>query len=209
MVNNWLNTLATELEVTTPDRHEELLEKLATWIVDHNQRDSRTKVSFICTHNSRRSQFAQVWFNVVQKWAGIDVADSYSGGTEVTACNERTIAALRRAGLQINSQNSDATNPIYELNGTGSKEQPLLKLWSKVYDDKQNPSENFAAVMTCDHADQNCPFIPGASIRIPLTYTDPKYADDSDQEEQAYDYTCKVIATDMIRLINKLKKQLN
>ena len=31
--------------------------------------------------------------------------------------------------------------------------------------------------MVCDHADQNCPFIPGATARIPLRYKDPKEFD--------------------------------
>ena len=33
--------------------------------------------------------------------------------------------------------------------------------------------------MTCDHADENCPLIPGAKTRIPLTYVDPKVADET------------------------------
>lgn len=203
MASKWLTQLASELEGSTPDRHEGHIDSIAEWIVQQHQKGDRANVSFICTHNSRRSQFAQVWFRVVQLYADLDIADSFSGGTEVTACNERTIASLKRTGLKIKTQNTETDNPVYEISYNNSPE-PVLKLWSKLYDDDQNPSKDFAAVMACDHADQNCPFIPGASIRVPLTYTDPKYADNTNEEEQAYDQTCKIIATDMIRLVNKI-----
>ncbi len=203
---NWLEERASELEFNKTDRHEDKLSSLSDWIVDQVKQNKKASVNFICTHNSRRSQFAQVWFKIVQQWAGLNIAASYSGGTEVTACNERTIAALKRTGLQITAENPDTKNPVYVLFNDHS--EPVLKLWSKVYDDEYNPTEQFAAVMTCDHADQNCPFIPGASIRIPLTYTDPKYSDDTDEETQAYDHTCRLIATDMIRLFMKLKDQI-
>ena len=208
MASKWLTQLASELEKSTPDRHVGHIDSIAEWIAQQHQKDEKANVSFICTHNSRRSQFAQVWFKVVQIYAGMDIAYSFSGGTEVTACNERTIASLKRTGLKIKSQNSEADNPVYEVSFNNSPE-PVLKLWSKVYNDDQNPSTDFAAVMTCDHADQNCPFIPGASIRVPLTYTDPKYADNTNEEAQAYDKTCKIIATDMIRLFNKINRLIS
>lgn len=205
MVSNWLQHLQKNLEFNPTDRHQENLMQLAYWIVQEIKQTHTVHLNFICTHNSRRSQFAQVWCHVVQKWLGIDVAESYSGGTEVTACNERTIKALKRAGLSSESTGSD--NPHYTINDT---ELDLnLSLWSKVYDDPANSSERFAAVMTCDHADQNCPYIPGAAIRIPLTYTDPKYADGTEEEDLAYDRTCAIIATDMIRLFSLVKEKLS
>ena len=47
-----------------------------------------------------------------------------------------------------------------------------------------NPTK-FAAVMTCAHADENCPFIPGAEQRIPVRYKDPKAFDDTPEEKVA------------------------
>ncbi|TVP98339.1 MAG: protein-tyrosine-phosphatase [Balneolaceae bacterium] len=205
MVSNWLNSIKENLEKNPTDRHQEHIVSLSNWIAEETNRGNRANLNFICTHNSRRSQFAQTWCHVVQKWYGIDVANSYSGGTEVTACNERTIAALKRTGLSVGSDGAE--NPVYSI--TDSELDLNLRLWSKVYDDPSNSAERFAAVMTCDHADQNCPFIPGAAIRIPLTYTDPKYADDTEEEETAYDQTCTIIATDMIRIFSLLRKNLS
>ena len=205
MVSGWLKSIKDNLDKDPTDRHQEYIQLLSKWIFTETKKGKKVHLNFICTHNSRRSQFAQVWCHVVQKWLGIDVAESYSGGTEVTACNERTIKALKRAGLSSESTGSD--NPHYIINDT---ELDLnLSLWSKVFDDPANSSERFAAVMTCDHADQNCPYIPGAAIRIPLTYTDPKYADGTEEEDLAYDRTCAIIATDMIRLFSLVKEKLS
>ena len=128
----------------------------------------------------------------------------FSGGTEVTACNERTIAALQRTGLLFETPVGD--NPKYSI--TARDLDTHLKLWSKLYNDEANPGDHFAAIMTCDHADKNCPFIPGAAVRIPLTYTDPKYADDSAEESKAYDAACKIIATDMMRIFLAVKVKI-
>ncbi len=205
MVSNWLKSIQENLISNPTNRHENHIITLSEWIVNEVNFGNKPVLNFICTHNSRRSQFAQTWCHIVQKWLGLDVANSYSGGTEVTACNERTIEALKRTGLSAESNGID--NPVYTI--TNSDLDLSLRLWSKVYDDPSNSAERFAAVMTCDHADQNCPYIPGAAVRIPLTYTDPKYADDSDEEENAYNHTCVIIATDMIRLFTMVQKNLS
>ncbi|HAB89337.1 MAG TPA: hypothetical protein DCF84_02285 [Bacteroidetes bacterium] len=49
-------------------------------------------------------------------------------------------------------------------------------------DDLINPSENFVAVMTCDHADENCSTIFGTERRIPIRYEDPKAFDNNSQK---------------------------
>jgi arsenate reductase (thioredoxin) len=205
MVKIWLQKTENQLSENPVNRHENDLEALAKWIVEQHSKGERAQLNFICTHNSRRSQFAQAWCRFVQDYLGLDIADSYSGGTEETACNERTIAALKRSGFSVKAEGDE--NPVYTLS---DEELPSrLQLWSKVFDDASNPSETFAAVMTCDHADQNCPFIPGAAIRVSLTYTDPKYADGTAAEENAYDKTCRMIATDMLRLFKQVQKKLN
>lgn len=152
------------------------------------------KLNFICTHNSRRSQFAQVWAQIAAYHHGVSL-ESYSGGVEITACNPRTIAALERSGLHI-SRESMGSNPQYLL-GFAEATAPVLA-FSKLYDDAVNPKGGFAAVMTCSHADENCPFIPGTEARIALNYEDPKAFDDTIHEERAYDERCFQIATEMM-----------
>lgn len=196
MISKWLQSVEKEYLKNPTDRHTETIDKLAEWIYQKQLAGVAANLNFICTHNSRRSQFAQTMCKAVQAWMNVHYADSFSGGTEVTACNPRTIDALKRTGLSVSVNHEN--NPVYTI--TDSQLDLSVDLWSKLYDDEKNPNQHFAAIMTCDHADDNCPFIPGAEIRIPLTYVDPKYADDTDEEESAYEHTCKIITTDMIRL---------
>lgn len=149
-------------------------------------------LNFICTHNSRRSQLSQAWAFAMGHYYRIPL-HSYSGGVEITACNERTIASLERMGFEI-SHSPNGTNPIYTLRD-GSDE--TLELYSKLYDDSKNPQTGFAAIMTCSSADEGCPFIAGAEKRIPLRYEDPKSFDDTPWETQKYDERSLEIASEL------------
>ena len=77
----------------------------------------------------------------------------FSGGTITTECNKRTIASFGRMGFMI--KNPGGENPHYELT-YHEKKKPII-VFSKAYDDAINPRNNFAAVMTCTNADENCP----------------------------------------------------
>lgn len=144
-----------------------------------NQKNSQ--LNFICTHNSRRSQFSQFWAKVMADHYGISCA-TFSGGVEVTACNERVIKTLKNQGFSVEN-NEDQENPRYLI---GIKDHAYGVFFSKKYDHPENPNEDFAAIMTCGHADENCPFIPGADERIPIRYKDPKIFDDTVNETQGY-----------------------
>jgi len=64
--------------------------------------------------------------------------------------------------------------------------------------------------MTCSDADENCPFIPGAELRLPLTYDDPKAADDTPQEAARYDERLRQIGRELFFALSLLKiKQTN
>jgi arsenate reductase len=176
---------------TISQQREEVLLPLVNYIADRLQSSQKINLIFICTHNSRRSQLAQVWAMHFAAQFKISI-NSFSGGTEVTACNERTIASLKRSGFNI-QQKDESSNPNYEVT-IGSKN---LELFSKIYDDTSHPTENFAAIMTCSHAEQNCPFIPGASKRISIPYDDPKEFDDTKIEAAKYDERSQQIAQEM------------
>jgi arsenate reductase (thioredoxin) len=169
----------------------ELLEGLAEKVNIDERNGLPINLNFICTHNSRRSQFAQVWAATMSNYYYLDV-NCYSGGIEVTACNERTITALEMNGFLVEKEGKG--NPRYSVSFDESMEP--VQLFSKLYSDAQNPSE-FFAIMTCDHADQNCPIIPKARSRYALTYTDPKKYDDTVEEEIEYLKTSAIIATEM------------
>jgi arsenate reductase len=176
------------------------LQVLENFIQDKVRKAEPVQLNFICTHNSRRSQLAQVWAKVAADYFKIEVA-TYSGGVEITACNDRTIATLKRAGFVIQSEGT--INPHYAVKW-GSDEQELI-LFSKLFDDSSNPSEKFAAVMTCSHADANCPFVPGCEKRISLPYEDPGAFDATDQESEMYDQRSKEIAAEMFYVFSKIQ----
>ena len=59
--------------------------------------------------------------------------------------------------------------------------------------------------MTCSDADANCPFVPGAAYRKPVTYRDPKESDGTDKEKETYDERCRQIGTEMFYMMRSVK----
>ncbi len=160
-----------------------LLESAADYIRDSRERRGVIQLNYICTHNSRRSHMGQVWAQVAAEVYQIPSVRTFSGGTEATACNPRTIAAFQRAGFQV-AKPGEGDNPIYALRYAAAAEP--LRLFSKVYSDPINPDRDFAAFMTCDSADAACPVVFGAEARFPTTYEDPKVMDDQPGESSHY-----------------------
>ena len=195
-----LATTITNLDLSSiTDERKELLQPLVKYIQTKQEQKKVINLNFICTHNSRRSQFTQIWAQTAAYYYGVEI-NSFSGGVEVIACNERTVAALEKAGFQVTSQGE--VNPRYQV--SFANDEASLTLFSKLYDDAINPTSGFAAVMTCDHADANCPFIPGTEARIPLLYEDPKAFDDTALEGEKYDERNKQIATELFYVFSQL-----
>jgi len=175
------------------------LQPLIDYIKSKREKGQPIRLNFICTHNSRRSQFSQIWAQTAADYFEIP-AFCYSGGVEVTACNERTIRSLERSGFIISKHGH--SNPIYFI--LQDKDTRPIIVFSKLYDDVINPQGNFATIMTCSHADENCPFIPGAEARIPVRYEDPKEFDDTDLESAKYDERSKQIASEMFYVFSRV-----
>ena len=184
-----------------PAARKTLLDDLAHFLQRSHTTDNPLNLVFICTHNSRRSQFGQIWAAVAAAYYGIQGLGCFSGGTEVTAFNPRAVAALQRVGLQLSPKMS-SDNPHYTVRF--AEGYPDLVCFSKVYDDAHNPKQEVVAMMTCDEADKNCPMIPGAVQRVALNYHDPKVADDTPQEVARYDERCRQIATEMFYLFHQI-----
>lgn len=170
-------------------------------IAEFIQSNDTAKLTFICTHNSRRSHLCQIWAATLADYFGLDHIQTFSGGTEATTFNQRAVAALERCGFNI--QNPGGENPHYRV--SFADDSPALVCFSKTFDDRRNPNENFAAIMTCSDADRNCPIVPGASKRFTIPYIDPKRVDDTPQESQIYDERCHQIATEMYYLMSNAR----
>ena len=160
----------------------ELLVKISNYIQSKIANNEPINLVYVCTHNSRRSHFGQVWAAVAANYYAIPNVSTYSGGTEATAFNPNAINALKTAGFEINADSTDA-NPTYIVR-FGENESTTC--FSKVYDNEVNPKTNFAAIMTCSDAEENCPFIPGVNLRIGTTYDDPKAFDGTTLQDEKY-----------------------
>ena len=184
-------------EAIPEDRKVEL-RALAQWVTAQLAQSDSAELVFICTHNSRRSHLAQVWAQVGADVHGLDGVRTFSGGTESTACNPRTVAAMQRAGFEVSLHDQDhgEENPTYAvLPGPSSTAQLCF---SKTYGDGANPDAGFAAVMTCSSADKGCPIVCGAAARFATPYVDPKVSDGTDQEAATYDARCAQIGGEML-----------
>lgn len=179
-----------------------LLTKITAYIQAKMNAGEAIQLAYICTHNSRRSHFGQVWAAVAAEYYGIAQVSTFSGGTMATAFNPNAINSLVRTGFEVSS--TEATeNPIYTVrfSETGS-----TTCFSKVYDDEANPKAGFAAIMTCSDAEENCPFISGVELRIGTTYEDPKAYDNTPLQDAKYDERSRQIALETLFVFSQLSK---
>lgn len=173
----------------------QLLQEFADYISDKIKNNTSAELVFICTHNSRRSHFAQIWAQTAAEYYGVPNIICYSGGTEATAFNPRAVTAVEKAGFKVDKTDG-STNPVYLVYYSDDKEP--IECFSKVYSDSYNPHADFAAVMTCSDADENCPVVFGAEARFPIRYEDPKEFDGTDLESAKYIERSEQIAVEML-----------
>jgi len=185
-----------------PAERRAVLDKAARFIRERLDAGKPAQLTFVCTHNSRRSHLAQIWTQTAAAHYGIANIQTASGGTEATACNIRTVKALRRAGFSV-ADCTGGTNPVYvaQITDTG----PGLRLFSKVYDHPDNPQKDFAALMCCDQADAGCPVVLGAAARFAIHYVDPKVTDNTPAESATYDERSQQIAREMFYMISRVR----
>ncbi|WP_176582352.1 arsenate-mycothiol transferase ArsC [Flavobacterium nackdongense] len=176
-------------------------------LIDYTQRKvyngKEIRLNLICTHNSRRSHLSQVWAQTAAAHYGIKNVYCYSGGTEATAMFPMVAKTLEKQGFQIETI-AEGNNPVYAIK-YATNAHPVIG-FSKTFDDDFNPQSEFAAILTCSSADQGCPFIAGAEVRIPITFEDPKAFDNTPQQAEKYEERSVQIATEMFYVFSKIKQ---
>lgn len=177
------------------DDRKAALKRLALFVKSKVEAGEKAELIFICTHNSRRSHISQIWAQTAAAYYNIPNVFAYSGGTEATAFNPRAVKAMEDAGFKI-IKTVDGVNPHYEVRF--SNDGLVIQAFSKKYDSKENPGEGFGAVMTCSHADDNCPFVAGAEARVATPYDDPKNFDGTEQEAAKYAERVHQIGRDIL-----------
>ena len=179
-----------------------IVQPLIDYIQDKANRTDTIRLNFICTHNSRRSHLSQVWAQTMASYFNVKNVFCYSGGTEATALFPKVAETLQNTGFKI-MKISEGKNPVYIIKYSENK-HPIIG-FSKTFDSDFNPKSSYAAIMTCSHADENCPFIAGAEKRIPITYEDPKVFDNTAQQAEKYMERSKQIANEMFYVFSKIK----
>ncbi|HBC87628.1 MAG TPA: arsenate reductase [Lentisphaeria bacterium] len=126
--------------------------------------DRKTKVLFLCTGNSCRSQMAEGWCRHLKG----DIIDAYSAGIETHGLNPLAVKVMAEAGVDISKHRS---KHVDELKGI-----------------------DFDYVITvCGHANENCPFFPGKTKVIHVGFDDPpQLAKSAKSEEEALSHYRRV-----------------
>lgn len=186
-----------------PSERKRVLQPLVDFIQQKIENKEAVNLNFICTHNSRRSHLAQVWAQIAAKHYNVMNVYCYSGGTEETALFPMLVEVLSSQGLSVLKITED-TNPVYVLKYSENS-MPIIG-FSKRYNHLFNPISDFAAVMTCSQADENCPFVSGAEKRIAVTFEDPKESDGKDNQQEVYTTRSLEIAREMFYVFSQIKK---
>ncbi len=117
----------------------------------------KTRILFLCTGNSCRSQMAEAWTRSLKG----DQFEAYSAGVAPKAIDPRAIKAMAEAGIDISGQISKDVDALGNL--------------------------EFDYVVTlCDNARESCPYFPAKTRLIHKGFDDPpKLADGARDEEDA------------------------
>lgn len=201
-LQRYVNERVLPAVATIPSERKESLDLIVAFVKERKAAGATADLTFICTHNSRRSHLSQLWAATAAWSFGQDHVRTNSGGTEATAFNPRAVAAVERAGFHV--VKPDGKNPVYAV--SFSNERKPEQCWSKKYDDAANPQKDFCAVMTCSEADTNCPIVRGALDRVSLPYIDPKEADGTPEETARYDERCLQIAAELWYVMQEATK---
>ncbi len=189
---------ATNLEIS--DSRKLILKELVKYIKTKKASKSEVHLNFICTHNSRRSQFCQIWAETASTYYNKKIY-CYSGGLVVTEFNINAVNTMKKCGFDVIK--SGSKNPTYSLYYSNSRVRPI-SVFSKLYNDPANKANSFAAITTCSDAEENCPFILNAKKRIFLQYDDPKLFDNLPNKMEKY-FDCSLqIASELFYVFRKV-----
>ncbi len=114
---------------------------------------AKTKVLFLCTGNSCRSQMAE---GLLRSMAA-DRFEVFSAGTNPQGLNPRAVIAMMELGIDISQQKS---RHVDEFLHSGIN----------------------TVITVCDNARENCPVFPGQAKIMHWSFDDPAQATGSDDE---------------------------
>ena len=132
-------------------------------------RNKKTKILFLCTGNSCRSQMVEGWARKLKS----ECIQAYSAGTETHGLNPYAVRVMAEVGVDISHQRS------------------------KLVDEFRGSAFDYI-VTVCGHAYENCPVFPVGIKTFHVGFDDPPAmaaACDTDEEK----LNCYSIVRDQIR----------
>ncbi|MES2836068.1 MAG: arsenate reductase ArsC [Bacteroidota bacterium] len=122
-------------------------------------------VLVLCTGNSCRSQMMHGYLKQMLN----NKANVLSAGIETHGLNAKAVAIMKEDGVDISNHTSNNVDEYKNI--------------------------NFDYIITvCDHANENCPYIPGNAIRLHHNFPDPSKLIASEEEvKQAFTKTRNLI----------------
>ena len=114
----------------------------------------KTKVLFLCTGNSCRSQIGE---GLLRQLGG-DRFEVFSAGVEPSRVHPMSILVMQELGVDISNQTSDDVNQYLDAGID-------------------------IVISVCDHAAQSCPTFPGKVERIHWSIKDPFHGWDVDESK--------------------------
>ena len=82
-IKTYCDNLTKEFDTITKER-KELLEQITKYISEKKSINKPINLVYICTHNSRRSHFGQIWAKVAANYYNIDNVKTFSGAASGT-----------------------------------------------------------------------------------------------------------------------------
>ncbi len=124
------------------------------------KKGKKTKILFLCTGNSCRSQMAEGWAKHLKH----DVIEPFSAGIEKHGMNNKAVKVMNEAGVDISGHHSKLIDEL--------------------------PIGKFDYVITvCDNAHESCPLFPGRGKVVHKGFDDPpRLAADAATEEEALEH---------------------
>jgi len=108
---------------------------------------NKTKILFVCVHNSARSQMAAAWLNHL---CGRE-CEASSAGFEAGTLNPLAVEAMAKLGIDISGNQTQSVLDVFRSG----------KLFSYV-------------VTVCDReTEERCPIFPGITHRLAWSFPDP------------------------------------
>ena len=139
----------------------------------------KTKILFLCTGNSCRSQMAEGWAKHLKR----DTIEAWSAGVEAKTVDPRAVRVMTEAGVDISGHRSKHVDEVIDI--------------------------PFDYVVTlCGHAYETCPFFPGGAKKVHRGFDDPPVLarDAADEDEALAQY--RRVRDEIHQLVETLPESL-